>query len=148
MKPDDKTHHLSDLQGENGFVTAFIFNHCPYAESIILRFVRETSSTSMDAYPLKATTINEAFLVKLFATDKNHIPALQNDLSQQLEQHQARLDDHLQTEQNFFSANKMSTEQKMLYLTLKRGISYERHCIDWATDAMAILDETQSNPIS
>jgi len=51
LDPDGKSFKLSDLQGENGLLLAFICNHCPYVKRIINRFVD-------DAKLLQARGIN------------------------------------------------------------------------------------------
>ena len=38
---DDKQYSLADVRGVNGFVVAFICNHCPYVQSIAHKLARE-----------------------------------------------------------------------------------------------------------
>ncbi len=49
--PDGRAFSLADLQGEKGFVIAFISNHCPFVQAMIARFVA-------DAKTLKAEGVN------------------------------------------------------------------------------------------
>ena len=53
--PDGDIYDLSGLQGNNGFLIAFICNHCPYVKDIIARFVS-------DAQLLLAEGINVAVI--------------------------------------------------------------------------------------
>ena len=42
LSVDDQKYDLDDLLGTNGFVIAFICNHCPYVVKIMNRFVSES----------------------------------------------------------------------------------------------------------
>ena len=62
--PDGKTYQLSELQGENGLVIAFICNHCPYVISIVDRFVT-------DAKVLQSKGIN---VLAINSNDYSYVP--------------------------------------------------------------------------
>ena len=62
--PDGNSYKLSDLQGENGLLVAFICNHCPYVIKIIGRLVN-------DAKLLQAEGIN---VVAISSNDYRYVP--------------------------------------------------------------------------
>ena len=64
LDPDGKSFKLSDLQGENGLLIAFICNHCPYVKRIINRLVD-------DAKLLQARGIN---VVAISSNDYRYVP--------------------------------------------------------------------------
>ncbi|NQZ79684.1 MAG: thioredoxin family protein [Colwellia sp.] len=64
LDPDGNSYNLSDLQGENGLLIAFICNHCPYVKRIINRFVH-------DAKLLQAEGIN---VVAISSNDYRYVP--------------------------------------------------------------------------
>lgn len=91
--------------------------------------------------PLQLPRVNEPFLVKLFGTDLTYIEPLIAEARQRLEEHKALLQDYLQVEKTYFSTPKLTPEQRMMYLTLKRGLIYEQGNIRWASEALAELTE-------
>lgn len=64
LDTNGKAYHLSDLQGQNSLVIAFICNHCPYVKSIIDRFVN-------DAKMLQEEGIN---VVAINSNDYSYVP--------------------------------------------------------------------------
>ena len=63
--PDGKVHALEDVMDKNGFLVAFICNHCPYVQAIIDRLVE-------DAKALQAESIG---VVAIMSNDYNFVPA-------------------------------------------------------------------------
>ncbi len=62
---DGKSYSLSDLQGKNGLLIAFICNHCPYVQAIADRLVA-------DAKTLQNEGIN---VVAISSNDYSYVPA-------------------------------------------------------------------------
>jgi len=62
--PDSKHYHLSDLQGENGLLIAFICNHCPYVKAIIGRFVNDAKVLQAEGVNVVAISSNDYRVVK------------------------------------------------------------------------------------
>ena len=75
--PEGKTYNLSELQGENGLLIAFICNHCPYVIKTINRLVD-------DAQLLQAEGIN---VVAINSNDYSYVaedsPAMMQKFSTQ-----------------------------------------------------------------
>lgn len=57
--PDGKTYKLSDLQGENGLLIAFICNHCPYVIKIISRLVDDSQLLQAEGVNVVAINSND-----------------------------------------------------------------------------------------
>ncbi|MEM7061848.1 MAG: redoxin domain-containing protein [Cyanobacteria bacterium P01_B01_bin.77] len=62
--PDGKTYSLESLMGEKGLLVAFIYNHCPYVQAVIDRFVA-------DAKLLQADGVN---VVAVMSNDYRYVP--------------------------------------------------------------------------
>ena len=54
--PDGNMHTLSDLQGENGLLVAFICNHCPYVKAIGHRLL--TDANTLRKHGINVVAIN------------------------------------------------------------------------------------------
>lgn len=95
--------------------------------------------------PLKPPEINEPFLVKLFSGEQNYVSSMADELEQQLVFHRKMLDEYRSVEQQFFAdeAN-LSNEMQLMYLTLKRGLGYQQHCIDWSLHALNVLAQIKA----
>lgn len=59
LDPNGKTYNLSDLQGKNGLVIAFICNHCPYVKNIIDRLVNDAKLLQMKGVNVVAINSND-----------------------------------------------------------------------------------------
>ena len=47
--PDGKVHALEDVMDKNGFLVAFICNHCPYVQAIIDRLVEDAKALQAES---------------------------------------------------------------------------------------------------
>lgn len=91
--------------------------------------------------PLRMPVINEAFLVKLYAADLSYVSDLAQELELRLQQHRQLLEEYQAVEKQFFDSDSLSAEMALMYLTLKRGLGYQQHCIDWSVHALGVLDQ-------
>jgi PadR family transcriptional regulator AphA len=91
--------------------------------------------------PLPLPAINEPYLVKLFAADLDYVEPLIAELEQRLQAHKHLHQDYLEVERTYFSEPQQTAQQKMMYLTLKRGLFYEENNIRWANEALSVLRE-------
>lgn len=57
--PDNKRYSLSDLQGQNGLLIAFICNHCPYVQAIIERLVADAKILQSEGIEVVAINSND-----------------------------------------------------------------------------------------
>ncbi|EPJ49945.1 MAG: hypothetical protein OFPI_21780 [Osedax symbiont Rs2] len=57
--PEGKSYKLSDLQGENGLLIAFICNHCPYVIKIINRLVDDAKLLQAEGINVVAINSND-----------------------------------------------------------------------------------------
>lgn len=57
---DGRSYALSDIQGENGLVLAFICNHCPYVLAVIDRIVRDARDLAPLGIGFAAICSNDA----------------------------------------------------------------------------------------
>ncbi|AUM14276.1 hypothetical protein Kalk_18415 [Ketobacter alkanivorans] len=89
--------------------------------------------------PLPLPQVNEPYLVKLFSADLRYIDALIAEARARLADHEALLADYQKVEQMYFADSEQTPEQRIMYLTLKRGLIYEEGNIRWASEALATL---------
>ncbi|TKT69376.1 thioredoxin family protein [Aquamicrobium sp. LC103] len=57
---DGKRHSIFDQAGPNGFVIAFICNHCPYVKAVIPRIVRDAEGLKAEGIGFVAINSNDA----------------------------------------------------------------------------------------
>lgn len=95
--------------------------------------------------PLKPQPINEAFLVKLFAGEEADRKLLHDELLRQFEEHEALIRTYRKIEQEYFPDGFTGDpESDMMYLTLRRGFYHEEACINWAKEAISVLENLQA----
>lgn len=92
--------------------------------------------------PVKANTINDALLVKLYgghlATQDNLI----NELNTHTEIHQSTLENLERIEQLYLSLNEDKKAHYLLpYMTLRRGIIGEKAWLEWAEEVKNTLEQ-------
>ncbi len=76
---DGKSYSLSDLQGKNGLIIAFICNHCPYVQAIADRLVADANTLQSEGINVVAINSNDyryvqadsPAMMKLFAARHN-----------------------------------------------------------------------------
>ncbi len=93
------------------------------------------------ATPLKPPVINDGLLVKLFAAQQDMVDTLIRELELQQEEHGRLLQEYRQVEQHYFSPPVTEPEQRMMYLTLKRGLVYEQGALEWVAEALDVLKD-------
>lgn len=57
--PDGRQFSLAELRGENGFLVAFICNHCPYVQAIVDRFVNDANRLQKEGIGVIAINSND-----------------------------------------------------------------------------------------
>jgi len=93
------------------------------------------------ATPLKPPVINDGFLVKMFAAQPGAVDSLIRELELQIQEHEQLLQEYRQVEQQYFAPPVKGPEQRMMYLTLKRGLIYEKGSLQWAQEALEVLQD-------
>ena len=84
--------------------------------------------------------INNALLVKVFGVRKEQLPALLAELDGHLDKHRRRLAEYQELEKLYFDANDHDRrEHRSPYLTLRLGIRYEQHWIEWLEETREFL---------
>jgi adenylate cyclase len=88
----------------------------------------------MDPSPVKDT-----LLLKLYA-GAEHPEVLRQELLRHQHLHQAKLDEYRTLEQHYFSdPERLPLSERMLYFTLRAGISHEQHRLAWCAETLASL---------
>lgn len=93
------------------------------------------------ATPLKPPVINDGFLVKLFAGQQDSVDGLILELQAQQQEHERLLQEYRQVEAQYFAPPVIDPEQRMMYLTLKRGLIYEQGALEWVQQALEVLQD-------
>ncbi len=97
------------------------------------------------ATPLKPPVINDGFLVKLFAGQPDSVDNLIRELELQKQEHERLLQAYREVEQQYFPPPVKDPEQRMMYLTLKRGLIYEQGALQWAQEALEVLQDLRES---
>lgn len=88
----------------------------------------------------KPPVVRDALLIKLFASQAEDIEAMISELDRHIDIHKKTILSHQEIEAQFFSANKkQQLKMRNQYLTLRRGIRYEREWIDWLEETKELL---------
>lgn len=95
--------------------------------------------------PLPLPKVNEPFLVKLFAADTDYLEPLIDEANQRLEEHSALLEDYKVVEQTYFAGSELTPQQRLMFLTLRRGQLYEESNIQWIREALSVLMNLHEN---
>ena len=92
--------------------------------------------------PVNPPRINNALLVKVFGCRKEQLPDLLQELESHLQKHRQRLAEYRELESLYFDANEHDrVEHRSPYLTLRLGIRYEQHWIEWLEETSVFLAE-------
>lgn len=90
--------------------------------------------------PEKPPVVRDALLIKIFAAGEEDHPALIQEIERHIALHQTALKHHQGIEAEFF---KLPTAQqhkhRLPYLTLRRGIRYEREWIEWLEETRQLI---------
>ena len=96
------------------------------------------------AEPTKRTRIREDLLVKVLIGHQMPMDLLRNEINHRKKVHQEQLDKYLAIEAEHFEIEDPSPEVQFKYLTLKRGIAYERSWSAWCDEVLAFLETDTS----
>jgi DNA-binding PadR family transcriptional regulator len=88
--------------------------------------------------PLEITPSKDALLIKVFASHAIGIKQLKNELKRHTEIHHAKLQEYEEIEANYFS-KKVPPSLLAQYLTLRRGIIFERSWLEWCKESLRRL---------
>ena len=95
---------------------------------------------SSDVEPVK-----DEFLLKIYAGYLIPEEAITQKIKAHRQLHQQQLETYQAIERNFFShPEKCNIESRFAYLTLRRGINFEKGWLDWCDEVLAILITWQS----
>jgi PadR family transcriptional regulator AphA len=90
----------------------------------------------------KPPVVRDALLIKIFAASEADYPALILELDRHIALHQAVLSNHQGIEAEFFKRPTAQQQKHRLpYLTLRRGIRYEREWIEWLAETKALITD-------
>lgn len=90
--------------------------------------------------PVKQGRINSTLLVKIYAAHLADPAELDQELAQQIIDHQQKLDEYAELERLYFSADTATRrKQRLPYLTLRSGIRYEWTWIEWMKEVKQLL---------
>ncbi len=109
----------------------------------VYRITREgrKSLKSWYAEPVNPPRINNALLVKVFGCRKEQLPELLAELEGHLQKHRQRLEEYRELEARYFEASEQGRrEHRLPYLTLRLGIRYEQHWIEWLEETRELLE--------
>jgi PadR family transcriptional regulator AphA len=88
----------------------------------------------------KPPVVRDALLIKIFAASEADYPALIVEIDRHISLHQAALRNHQGIEAEFFKLSREQRQKHRLpYLTLRRGIRYEREWIEWLKETRTLL---------
>lgn len=95
---------------------------------------------SSDVEPVK-----DEFLLKIYAGYLIPEEAITQKIKYHRQLHQQQLETYQAIESNFFShPEKCNIESRFAYLTLRRGINFEKGWLDWCDEVLSILITWQS----
>jgi PadR family transcriptional regulator AphA len=100
--------------------------------------------------PVKMARINSTLLVKIYAAHLADPVALDAELQQHIVGHQQKLDEYVELEKHYFSADAATRRKHRLpYLTLRSGIRYEWYWIAWLKEVKELLagDALPGSPV-
>lgn len=92
--------------------------------------------------PEKPPVVRDALLIKVFATRADEYPALLKEIDRHIALHEETLSGHLRAEAGYFDLDENGQRAMRLpYLTLRRGIRYEREWIEWLRETRELISE-------
>lgn len=92
--------------------------------------------------PAELSATREALLVKVFSGHLVSRSVVLAELERHQTLHQEKLAVYQTLEQKFFqNSQNLSMQDKFRYLTLRNGISYETHWINWCREAIRALSD-------
>jgi len=87
---------------------------------------------------IEITPSKDALLIKVFASHALGIKQFTNELNRHRELHEAKLLEYQEIEKSYFSG-KVPTKLLAQYLTLRRGIIFERSWLEWCDESLKRL---------
>jgi len=92
--------------------------------------------------PGEPTPVKDDLLVKIFAGYLAPKQTILAELERHRQLHQERLKTYLEIEQQYFqNLQSLSQPDKFRYLTLRKGIGYERDWMTWCGEAIELLKQ-------
>lgn len=92
----------------------------------------------------KPPVVRDALLIKVFAAKPEDKDAIIAELNRHILIHEKTLTSHQQLEADFFKADsKLQQAAKFQYLTLRRGIRYEREWIEWLEETRHLIENNE-----
>lgn len=100
--------------------------------------------------PGKPIALKDELLIKLYAGTHTQPEVLLAELDRHRGLHARKLAEYEQIEQQYFSHSERTPSEKLIWLTLQAGLSYERGWLGWSELAHKTLTElakTNKNPV-
>ncbi|CAH0992084.1 hypothetical protein SIN8267_02199 [Sinobacterium norvegicum] len=92
--------------------------------------------------PSKMSRVNDAFLVKLYAGEVVDNSVLAAKIKEHVVHHQKLLTAFALLEEEYAGMNKQQRKRVMLpYMTLRKGVLGEQAWLQWAEEALALLEQ-------
>lgn len=91
--------------------------------------------------PARVPSVKDELLVKFYALGNVDIPALKEQLTIRIEQHQTKLVKYRRIKERFYDGQDLSLNQRGKHIVLEMGIEEEVHRIEWLQHAMMQLSE-------
>lgn len=101
--------------------------------------------------PVKPPRVRDALLVKVFGAQLGDRAALLAEIDRHRALHQQELDGYRALEQGWFAQDEATRRRhRDAYLTLRRGIRYERDTVEWLDETRELLanDALPSAPVA
>jgi PadR family transcriptional regulator AphA len=137
---------------EDGLVTFEVEAQQDRPDRKVYRITRDGLRALRDwiREPVNPPRINNALLVKVYGARREHRSALLAELGEHLQKHRQRLDEYRELERFYFAADAQDRrEHAAPYLTLRLGIRYEQHWIEWLEETCTLLadDRPPATPL-
>ncbi len=90
----------------------------------------------------KPPVVRDALLIKLFAAGEPDFPALLQEIDRHIALHRKTLAGHQVLESQYFQqSDAQKRKHRLPYITLRRGIRYEREWIEWLEETRDLILE-------
>ncbi|AFY75267.1 putative transcriptional regulator [Synechococcus sp. PCC 7502] len=94
----------------------------------------------------EVATVKDEFLLKIYAGYLIPEEAIAQQIQTHRQLHQQQLEIYRAIERNFFSSSQdCPKESRFAYLTLRRGINFEKGWIDWCDETLGLLASWHEN---
>ncbi len=122
-----------ETQAQAGKPDRKLYRITPQGQKVLKRWIKASD---------KPPVVRDALLIKVFAAQPEDYPALLAELDRHLQIHRETLASHLAQEAGYFELDEAHQRRiRLPYLTLRRGIRYEREWIEWLQETRDLIAE-------